>query len=220
MISLFIASMNRPDLFERCVRSIRGTTNPDEVEVIAVLDCDRKSAELALQLCDIVDFSKEKRGAIYCWNMGLRHATGDMLMPFGDDQLCHPHWLETAMSAHKGHLGGYGMVAVNDLMHNGRESVGTTVIYDRQFCKDVLGGVAAFPVYHYYRIDLELNARAKAAGKYYWEENSIVEHCHSANGKRQMDDIDREHTVFWNDDERIYNERKAANWPNNFAPVI
>ena len=66
-----------------------------------------------------IDYSPERRGALWSWNYALSLTTGDILFPSGDDQLFYPGWLDRALEYHDEFLDGYGMVAVNDKLHNG-----------------------------------------------------------------------------------------------------
>ena len=224
LTSILLATHGRPQLLESCIQSLFDTTFGFDIELIVTLDDDPISWKLLYKwkekLPIRVDYSDRKRGALWAWNNCLRYSSGGILMPIGNDQKFYPNWLSLALQAHKEKLGGYGCVAVNDLMHDAETSVGTTLLFDRKFCKEVFGGVVAYECYKYYRVDLELNARAKRAGKYYWCRESIVEHIHCANGKREQDDSDTARIPFWDYDEQLYNQRMAAGWPNDFEPVI
>lgn len=223
LTSILISSLGRPILFD-ALNSLRKTTYGHEVEVILVQDILEPTVFKLLEQFDryIVDYSKYQRGALASWNRALKLSTGDMIFPVGDDQKFHPEWLTRALKYHAEHLGGYGMVAMNDLNFDGEKQLGTTVMYDRQFCKDVLGGVAAFPVYNYFYIDNELNERAKKVGKYGWCKDAVVEHIHWSNGKRPSDIIDqsRNSSNYMELDRAIFEQRKAQGFPNNFEPVI
>ena len=218
--SIIVASMNRPAMLEECLRRIRETTVRLDIEVICVIDEDQRSWDVAWNFIDSGIFNKKRIGTIEAFNQGLKLSTGDIIFPLGDDSYCHPGWLDKALEVHQNILKGYGMVAMNDLMLDGDTQLGTTVLYDRKFCRDWLGSVAAYPVYHYYYIDNELNERAKRAGKYIWCKEAIVEHIHSSNNKRPIDENDSNRAGFMELDKIIFEERKAAGFPNNFPGSI
>lgn len=219
-VSIIVASMNRVAMLENCLRLIRETTSAHDIELICVIDEDIASTNVVKDYHGKLKFNHIRVGALEAFNQGLKLSTGDIIFPIGDDGYCHPGWLDYALAAHQNILDGFGMVALNDLMLNGDTQLGTTVLYDREFCKQKLGGVCTYPVYNYYYVDNELNGRAKLAGKYYWCQESIVEHMHSSNGKRPLDAIDISRSDFMELDRVLFEERKAAGFPNNFTAVI
>lgn len=167
-------------------------------------------------------YHTDRLGALKAWNVGLEKATGKYIFPSGDDQWPYDNWFLKALGYHNFELAGYGMVGFNDLNLDGNTQVATTVMYDRQFCKDILGGVSAYEHYHYYCVDIELNERAKQAGKFYWAKDAIVEHLHCSNGKREQDWIDDERLKnnYNKLDWEIYEDRKNKGFPNNFVSII
>jgi len=166
----------------------------------------------------VFKYSEHRMGALNAWNVALSLSSGDMLFPCGDDQLCHPGWFEKVMRAHDEQVKGFGMIAVNDLNLDGNV-LGTTLLFDRMFCRDILGGVIAYP-YNYFYVDNELNERAKNVGRYYWCKDAIVEHLHWSNNKRQQDEFDSERNLYMELDKQIFLERQRRGFPNNFKPVI
>lgn len=209
-------------MFEQAIKSVRETTSNYDVEIIAVIDDDEITKDIALKNNCIVDYSPIRRGALKSWNIGLSHATGDILFPFGDDSLCHPLWLDYALESHRERLGGFGMVGLNDGAYDGNLQLATVVLYDRAFCKSVLGGVAAYECYHYYCVDSELNYRARNAARFYWDSRSIVEHLHSAHGKREFDrhDAERQINNWMVQDNELFEQRRVENFPNNFKSIL
>jgi hypothetical protein len=111
---------------------------------------------------------------------------------------------------------------MNDLAYNGNTQVATMFLFDRLYCKKEMGGIFAPPVYNYYCVDSEWNEKAKLLGRFYWEEKSVVEHLHSAHGKREIDDLDREKMdAGWMEiDNKTFEERKAQGFPVTWQPII
>jgi len=111
---------------------------------------------------------------------------------------------------------------MNDLAYDGNTQLATMLLFDRQYCKDHMGGVIAPPVYKYYCVDSEWNAKAKSLGRFYWDERAKVEHLHSSHGKRPVDDLDKEKMdAGWMEiDNKIFEERKAQGFPVTWRPVI
>jgi|14_taG_2_1085336.scaffolds.fasta_scaffold00928_9 GT2 family glycosyltransferase len=228
--SVILVTYNRPKLALQAVTTLYETTKHLNVELILVVDGDIKTVHnvenfLKDKVKDtwnyIMDYSPQRRGALWSWNYGLSLTTGDMLFPSGDDQFFHPGWLDKALECHEKELGGYGMVTLNDRIWDGN-ILGVAPFYDRKFCIDYLGGVCTYPAYNYFYVDNELNERAKLAGRYVWCPESVVEHIHPSQGKRPRDIIDQERDAqnFGSLDKMIFERRKAAGFPNDFEPAI
>lgn len=141
-------------------------------------------------------------------------------MPAGDDQIFHENWLDYALDSHDKHLQGYGVVGMNDLAYDGNLQVATMFMFDRPYCKEVMGGVFAPPWYHYYCIDSEWNEKAKLNGRFYWDSRSKVEHLHSAHGKRPVDSVDEEKIYYSERDTEIFENRKSRGFPIDYPPTI
>ena len=229
-ISVAMPTCNRPKLALQAVTSLYETTNHLNMELALAVDGDRETVDVIESYLSgktndnwyyTIDYSPERRGALWSWNYALSLTTGDILFPSGDDQLFYPGWLDRALEYHDEFLDGYGMVAVNDKLHNGNV-LGTTLLFDRKFCVDHLGGVCTYPEYNYFYIDNELNERAKLTGRYVWCPESVVEHIHPDAGKRPRDqhDMERNENCYNVIDRQIFESRKSRGFPNNFEPVI
>lgn len=229
-VSVVIAACGRPKMLEDMLDSLASSTHwtraTVDFEVVSVIDSDLWSFHASTELRTfydgtIIDYSPTRRGALSAWNRGLYLSTGDIIVPAGDDQLFHENWLDFALESHKEKLGGYGVLGMNDLAYDGNEQLATMYLIDRKFIKDHLGGVLCPPCYNYYCVDSEINAKAKMLGRFYWEKQSMVEHLHSAHGKRPVDDTDRLKDDKWVEiDNRTFEERKSQGFPVTWEPVI
>lgn len=236
LTSILLPSYNRPALLKECLEAYLHTTCMHDMEFIVVVDESQEAYAVAMErlaawarnplLRFQVVFNERRVGALRAWNQALALSHGEMLHPAGDDQLPHDSWLDYALAMHRDTLGGYGCVGLNDLMNLPMKDnvpiVQTTLLFDRKFCKDVFGGVVAYECYSYLWVDVELNERAKRAGKLAWCEASVVEHRHSAAGKRPFDAIDAEKTsgLMWDHDEQLYRRREQAGFPNDFVSIL
>lgn len=228
-VSILIPTAGRAELLKDMIRSlnlslIHWSQNVD-VEMVFVVDDAAESLKAIFDVSMtpfLVDMAWERRGALWAWNRALQLSSGDIIVPAGDDQIFHPNWLEYALESHKEKVRGYGVVGMNDLAYNGNEQLATMFIFDRAYCKNEMGGVFAPPMYKYYCIDSEWNAKAKILGRFYWDSRSIVEHLHSAHGKRPIDDLDREKmdAGWMAEDNKIFEERKAQGFPITWQPII
>jgi len=223
-ISVIIPTCYRPVMFVDMLNSLYETTHNHDIETIVLVDGDRETYKIACnnKLVSTVNFSDEMRGAGYCWNRGLYFSSGEIIVPAGDDQKFYPNWLDYALESHQKQLGGYGVVGMNDLAYDGNIQLATMLLFDRAYCKEVMGGVIAPPVYNYYCIDSEWNAKAKMLNHFYWDERSIVEHLHVAHGKRPFDDHDKNRVDnnYAELDNVIFEERKAQNFPITWDSLI
>lgn len=223
MISFVIASCYRPDMFRSMLDSLFATTQGHEIETIAIVDEDEKTMEIAIDYeLDVLDFRKTRTGAINSWNRGLWLSDGDIIVPAGDDQVFHPGWLDYALESHQNRLQGYGVVGMNDLAYDGNKQIATMLLFDRKYCKEVMGGVICPPVYNYYCVDSEWNAKAKMLNKFYWDERARVEHLHSAHNKRPHDmlDAEKENAGWMEIDNNIFEHRKAEGFPITWQSMI
>lgn len=222
-VSIVIPTMNRADRIERCVKRLFEVTPYDDLECVIVIDVDgeslRRVQELGEDRINVI-FNAQRRGAIACWNQGLEAATGDILVFANDDCWWMPSWLDAALAAHQEKLNGYGLVGFNDGYQDGNV-LAVHYLFDRQFCIDHLGGVMGYPVYEFYYVDTEANARAKLAKRFYWCQEAVVEHQHwSRPGENHFDEIDRENQPKAARDAIIFEARKAHGFPNNFEAVL
>lgn len=221
MISVFVATSGRPEMFKNMLQSLRETSFGYDVEIVAAIDEDLDALEIAHKFDVDVNYSAFKRGALEAWNIALTQCQGDILIPTGDDQVFHKNWLKYALESHHAILDDYGVVGMNDLAYNGNTQVATMWMFDRQYCKEHMGGIFAPPVYKYYCVDLEWNEKAKQLGKFYWDDRSKVEHLHSAHGKRPVDAVDLSKDESWMErDNWVYEQRKSVGFPVVWEPII
>lgn len=219
MISLLLPTCKRPHLLGKMLGSLRATTQGYELEVIAVVDDDIVSANIAMEYKCIVEHAPYRRGALFSWNRALKLSTktgnNDLIVPCGDDQIFYAGWLGYALESHKEKLDSYGVVGMNDLAYDGNSQVATMFMFDRLYLEKEMGNTFAPPMYKYYCIDSEWNEKAKMLGRFYWDSRSIVEHIHSAHGKRLVDELDREKmdSNWMEEDNKTFEQRKSQGFP-------
>lgn len=203
---------------EECVRGLLATTQGHKVEILAAVDADADTAMRLEALGCIVDYCDEYRGNSTAWNVALAGSKGDPIVFAADDLVWEPGWLEAALGELEQFDGGWGLVGFND-GHWGAE-LSTHYLMSRRFIIEILGGVVAWDFYRHSFNDLEVNERAKRAGRYRWCEQAHVRHRHWLFGDRAKDDTDTRTLASHAEAERIYSERAAKGFPNDFAPVI
>jgi glycosyltransferase involved in cell wall biosynthesis len=209
----------RAERAERCLRQLRETTAGHEVEIVAAVDADAETAKRIGELVDKLLYCPEYRGCSRAWNDCLREAEGDPIVFAADDLLFEGDWLGEALEALVLFDEGWGMVGFNDGHWNGNE-LATHYLMSRRFIVEVLGGVVAWDFYRHSFNDLEVNARAKAAGRYVWAEAAMVRHEHWLFGDREQDPTDTRTLGDHADAQAIYAERAAAGFPNDGIEAV
>jgi len=221
-VSVILPTCKRPTILKTMLDSLVATTHDYDIETIVLIDDDLESCQIALDYGCIVDYSDYRRNVLSLWNKGLKLSTGDMIHPSMDDLIYHENWLRYGLESHAEKLGRCGVVGFNDLAYDGNLQVATQFMFDRRYCKEYMGGVIAPPVYEYLCVDAEINETAKLFNKFYWDKRAIVEHVHSAHGKRPYDVHDK-----WKDENSlamydgiVYEARKANGFPVVWEPII
>jgi GT2 family glycosyltransferase len=220
VISVLLATTGRPEMAERCVRSVLETTEGHELEIVAAVDHDGKTAIRLNELGCLVDYSDEYRGCSRAWNDALSRATGDPVVLAADDLEWGEGWLDAALERLSEFPDGWGLVGFNDGHWDGNTGFSTHYLMSRRLIVEVFGGVVAWPHYRHSFNDVEACERAKRAGRYAWCEDARVEHQHWLFGDRPQDRTDTRNLPGWDASQRTYAARAAAGFPNDFAPAI
>jgi len=95
-ISVVIPHLNQPEFLRRCLASIKaGSRQPDEIFVV-----DNGSGEMPHEICDAVEgvtlLREDTPGPGPARNLGVAHASGDVLAFIDADCLADPNWLAAA----------------------------------------------------------------------------------------------------------------------------
>lgn len=215
-VSVLFPTTGRPDRAERCLRQLRETLG---LEIVAAVDCDPETAERIGPLVDVLNVSSDYRGCSRAWNDALALATGDPIVFAADDLVWGEGWLDAALLELDEFDGGWGMVGFNDGHWHG-DQLATHYLMSRRFIVEVLGGVVAWDFYRHSMNDVEVNERAKAAGRYRWAEDAHVYHEHWIFGDRERDETDTRTLGEHSASERIFQQRQAAGFPTDYDPVI
>ena len=218
MISVLLPTTGRPDMALRCVRELRETTRGHDLEIVAAVDADLLTCDALVDQVDTLLYSAEYRGCSRAWNDALAASNGDPVVFAADDLRWAPGWLDASLSTLYAFDGGWGLVGFNDGHWDAELS--THYLMSRQFIIEVLGGVIAWEFYEHSFNDLEVNERAKQAGRYAWCEHAHVTHEHWLFGTRPQDATDTRKLAAHTASERRFHERQAAGFPSDYEPVI
>ncbi|MBD3337157.1 MAG: hypothetical protein GF355_16720 [Candidatus Eisenbacteria bacterium] len=190
----------RPESARRCVEAIRRNAGPGlepeaDYEILAEPDTNR----------------------IGCPRMVKRltaRSRGEMVLFLGDDTLPQNGFLAKALEAMASLPGGWGMVGLNDRVHDGNHTATHWMCHKKLL--PLLGGEFFHTGYLHTRCDRELTERCQALGRYVWAEEAVLEHAHpSLQGRELTGDYRRVYSVdYLKHDRALYKRRKAAGWPD------
>jgi GT2 family glycosyltransferase len=217
-VSVLLATTGRPDLAEACVRSLRSTTAGHTLEIVAAVDADEETRDRLEPLVDVMLYEPEYRGCSKAWNDALAACTGDPVVLAADDVEWGAGWLDATLTALEGLPDGWGMVGLHDAQWG--PALSTHYAMSRRLIVEVFGGVVTWECYTHSFQDREANERAQRAGRYVWCEDARIYHQHWLWGTRAQDETDARNLGGHADSERVYSQRAAAGFPNDFAPVI
>lgn len=211
----------------RVVQGIINTTEGHDVEIVCTVDRCPQTVKLVSGVLrsapDNITWtvypSDELRGCSKAWNDALRWSKGDPVVFAADDLIFEKGWLDESLKLLAEFPDGWGMVGFNDGHWDGNE-LATHYLMSRRFIVEVLGGVVAWECYRHSFNDLEVNARAKAAGRFVWAPKARVTHLHWLFGGRRQDETDTRRLPEHPNDERVYKEREAAGFPVDYEPVV
>lgn len=91
-ISVVIPHLNQPDMLDRCLTSLAANTRPAD-EVIVV---DNGSTVLPDVPANVTLLQEDTPGPGPARNLGVAHASGDVLAFIDADCIADPHWLQAA----------------------------------------------------------------------------------------------------------------------------
>lgn len=212
---------------ERCVRGLIETTEGHDIEIVCAIDADPETArrlrslrrEFPKRVTWIFSVKPNYRGNSRAWNDALALSHGDPVVFAADDLEWQEGWLDAALERLSEFEDGWGLVGFND-GHWGEE-LSTHYLMSRRFIVEVLGGLVAWDFYRHSFNDLEVNERAKRAGRYAWCEQARVFHSHWLFGDRQKDETDTRTLGDHAEAERIFKQRQSEGFPNDgIEPVI
>lgn len=222
MISVLLPTMLRPAMAVACVKQLLSTVQGHDVEVIVAIDACLDTRRELKRLKDrriIIDYQPKAKGCSAAWNRALALAKGDPVVFAADDLHWEPGWLTEALKVHQRFGPKGGMVGFNDGHWDG-SILATHYLMSRDFIVTVLGGVVAWDFYRHSFNDLEVNIRAKEAGRYAWADKAHVRHLHWMFGDRAQDDTDRATLPEHPASQARFDQRQAAGFPNDYPPVI
>lgn len=144
-------------------------------------------------------------------------AKNDLVMFLGDDTIPQPGFLDAALAAMETLPDGWGLVALNDGIHNG--ALATHWLADKRLLP-FLGGEFFHTGYHHCFCDRELTDIAKSLGRYAYAEKSVIIHDHPHKTKAPYDEYYKRVYAMetFKADQRLYWRRKIER--NGFKLAI
>lgn len=150
------------------------------------------------------------------WNQACKYAKGEWLVTLSDDSAPTPNWLTNALKTRN-----YGFLGLPDGVTGDRNRQFTPLyMATREWLKKFNGGVLVIPSYGIWYADIETALRAHNSLTYMVAWESVVTQLHADFGSAQDDDtyaIGRSRRI---NDLKIFEERKAKDFPNDFDSVL
>jgi len=222
-VSIVIPSIGRAEKLLRCIEQLYRVT--DDFECVVVVEDEDKQTTDAMQEAKgkysglVVVNNARRRGCVYCWNLGAKHASGDAFIPCADDVWFHEGWKEAALKALE-KLNWSGLVGLNNGTGRTHKYFDDFYLATRDYCVDYQGGVLCCPHYKYICTDKEACLVAQRNNKYTYAEDAVLEHLHWRFGKSELDETYQLKTRYGDskNDEKIYSMREKARFPIDYTP--
>jgi glycosyltransferase involved in cell wall biosynthesis len=109
-VSVIIPTYNRPGMLKRVVEALLSQSFQDFEIIIVDSSSADETGNIAKEIAygssqDLVYLKQEKRGAGAARNLGIKHASGGLVVFIDDDVLPAPYLLEEHVAAHQRHEG-------------------------------------------------------------------------------------------------------------------
>jgi len=212
--AIFIPTYRRADRLAQ-VRENALQSAPDQVNVYFIIErTDEASHAVLASLRANIIFNKGKPNYADAINTAYHHTDEPYFFCGADDLDFRPGWLAIAMTKMVDPI---RVVGTNDL-HNGEVLAGehaTHYLIDRRYIQEE-SGVADQPDtvlsngYFHNWTDREFIALAQKRGRFAPCLESIVEHRHWGWGLNVKDATYEKQDGHWDEDARLYNERRAV----------
>lgn len=161
MKTSILIPITKPKSAKRCITAIKHNAGvaKNEYEIIAEID-------------------KERIGLPKMLKRLLNKAQFENIMFLGDDTYPYPDFLKNALETMKSLPDGWGMVGLNDLVHNGNQ-LATHFMISKKLLP-YLDGEILHTGYKHNFADQELLIRCKRLNRYVWCRNAMLFHNHPA----------------------------------------
>ncbi len=152
----------RPEKADRCIKAIGAATAAEgfgegQVEVVSEADTDGIGCpKMVAQL--------------------VAKASSDLVLFLGDDTIPQPGFLSAALKAMAAFPDGWGLVALNDGIHDGR--LATHWLAHKRLLEHIPGGEFFHSGYNHCFCDKELTDIAQALGRYTYALDAVIVHDH------------------------------------------
>ncbi len=225
LLSAILPTKGRGPQALRCINRLFETIGDFDLELFIIAHPDESNEVLkpllannfswANRIMVHLEFMDIKPLAAYNW--AAERAAGTHLFDFDDDAWFYDDWLKRVFDVFDAIPNGHGYVKIQSDSQNywAERAIG-----NRDFYKEVLGGVISIPKYHSQYNDVEKSDRAIRAGLFF-ESQAYIEHRHWCYGKAEKDATYLDGGIkYVTEDHNMYASRKAAGFPNDYAGVI
>jgi hypothetical protein len=161
--------------------------------------------------------------AVQGWNLAFVaafEAGADWFIAGADDIVWRSGWLGEALKvARKEDAQVIGLNDGDDTRTDMEHYAAHTMV-SREFAIQHLGGVIVPPAYKSWWFDREICEKAAALGLYAPAYKAYAEHHHPDWQLAEVDATYRMARPLHSQDKRLYEQRKAAGWPVDYAPLV
>lgn len=224
MISILLASIDRPAQLRHCIEQLLETTKGHHVEVVVSLSSSDKASYQIVQGLPIHITAEHNgyTGKVIAYNEALSHANpiATSYVMVGDDVWAHPLWLDRTLEMLQHLPECCGVVGSNDLYRIDGAKHADHGLITRSFITRFLGGTPFMPCYTNWFFDVETIQRAIKVGCYIYAPLSILEHQHPNAHKAKTDAIYQRALKTWNAEMRIFQQREMVGFPHDYESVI
>lgn len=145
-----------------------------------------------------------------CMQAALREIDSALVVNLANDLLPGRDWLQEAVVRHAERFNGTpALTGFNDGVHAGRHSA--HFLIDRSLLHAFYGAALMPVMYQHNYGDTEICERAKAAGVYNVAPFAVLYHNHPLTGGKH-DAVYAQGNANWQNDQRLYEQRKNSRW--------
>jgi Glycosyl transferase family 2 len=229
VISVVIATKDRPDLLRRCLRAVLDQQSDADFEVIVINDAGCPVDAIVDTDERISLIQGAGRGPAAARNLGIARAAGEVVVFTDDDTIPQPGWLQTAIRTLNrvpdavGVAGRVTSPPFDILYEVGIDSDGLgnfltcNVAYRRAALERIGGFDAGFPYPH--AEDRDLGYRMQTIGEVRYEPHMVVMHPPRPIGIAEVARRGRFIESEWRLQHR-HPQTRSARWSTRWAPLI
>ena len=220
-VAILVPTLNRPALIVPLAENVRDVTPPGAYSLVFVLDHADMASREAVKAAPSARYLLANGTYPQKINAGYRGTNDPLVLPTADDVVFHPGWYEAAAASFRDPV--VQVVGTLDLSPATEDgSHATMPILRRSYCENPGAawretGTVFHEGYHHNYCETETWQLALNRGAARFVRESVIEHCHPAWGKREIDATDRKGNHVHIDADRDRFHRRQRQWTRALA---